>query len=95
MKIARELNLAFEDLLVNGHGVIVIKWINTGNHLVGEDAEGPPVDWLAVAFVKEHFWSEVLRCATECVCARLAVLSETEISQFEVALIIDENIFGF
>ena len=94
MKIARELNLAFEDLLVDGHGVVVVKWIDAGNHLVGEDTEGPPVDRLAVAFVEEDLRGEVLRGATERVCARLAVLCEAEISQFEVALIVDKDILG-
>ena len=35
MKIARELNLAFEDLLIDGHGVIVVEWIDPGNHFIG------------------------------------------------------------
>ena len=94
VKIARELNLAFEDLLVDGHGVVVVKWIDAGDHLVGEDAEGPPVDRLAVAFVEEDLWGEVLRGTTERVCARLAVLCEAEIGQFEVALIVDKDILG-
>lgn len=38
MKIARELNLAFEDLLVDGHGVVVIEWVYAGEHLVRQDA---------------------------------------------------------
>lgn len=55
VKIARELNLAFEDLLVDGHGVVVVEGVNTCKHLVGEDAERPPVNGFAVAFVEEYF----------------------------------------
>ena len=64
MKIAGELNLAFEDLLVDGHRIVVIEWVNAGEHLVREDAERPPVDGLSVALVEEHFGRQVLRCAT-------------------------------
>jgi len=55
VKIARELNLAFEDLLVDCHRVVIIERIDTREHLVREDAECPPVDRLSVAFVEKYF----------------------------------------
>ena len=55
MKIARELNLTLEDLLIDGHGVVVVEGVDTGNHLIGEDAECPPVNGLAMTFVEENF----------------------------------------
>ena len=64
MKIARELNLTLEDLLIDGHRVVVIEGVNAREHLVREDAERPPVDGLSVALVEEHFGRQVLRCAT-------------------------------
>ncbi len=38
MKIARELNLALKDLLIDGHGVVVVEGVDTGDHLIGQDA---------------------------------------------------------
>ena len=55
MKIARELNLALKDLLIDGHGVVVVEGVDTGNHLIGQDAQCPPVNGLAMTFVEEHF----------------------------------------
>ena len=55
MKIAWELNLALKDLLIDGHGVVVVEGVDTGNHLIGQDAQCPPVNGLAMTFVEEHF----------------------------------------
>jgi len=92
VKIAGELNLTLEDLLVNGHRVIIVERVNTGQHLVGEDAERPPVHGLAVALIKEHFGCQVLRSAAERISARLAVLGKSEVCQFEVALLVDQDV---
>lgn len=50
-EIFRELDLALENILVDGHWVVIREWINADKHLVDQDAEAPPVDWLAVAFL--------------------------------------------
>lgn len=49
VKALRELDFALEDLLVDGHGVLVVEGVDAGQHLVDEDAQAPPVDRLAVA----------------------------------------------
>ena len=86
VEVARELDLALQNLLIDGHGVIIIEWVDASDHLVGQDAEGPPVDGLAVAFVEQHLWGEVLGRAAQGVSAGLAVLSEAEIGQTQVTL---------
>ena len=93
MEVTRELDFTLENLLIDSHGIVIVEWIDSGNHLVGQDAESPPIDWLAVAFVEKHLWSEVFGSTAEGVCACLAVLGETEISQSEVAFSIDEDVF--
>ena len=93
MKIARELYLALENLLVNRHGVIVVKRVDSGDHLVREDTEGPPIDGLSVAFIEEHFGGEILGSSAEGVSAGLAVLGEAEVRQLEVAFGVDEDVF--
>jgi hypothetical protein len=92
VKIARELNLALEDLLVYGHGIVVVEGVDSGYHLVGEDTERPPVDGLTVAFVEKHLGRQVLGGAAQSVGARLAVLCEAEVCQFEVPLRVNKNV---
>jgi len=94
MKIARELDLALENLLVDRHGVVVVERVDSCDHLVGENAESPPIDGLAMAFVKENLGGEILGSSTEGVRAGLAVLCEAEVRQLEVALGVDEDVFG-
>ena len=94
IKITREFNLAFQDLLVDCHGIIIVEGIDAGVHLVGENSKSPPVDWLAVALVEKHLRSQVFRSSTESICARLAILCETKICQFQISLFIDQNVFG-
>ena len=57
MKIAGELDLALENLLVNCHGIVVIERVNSGDHLVSENAKCPPVDGFAVTFVEKYLGS--------------------------------------
>jgi hypothetical protein len=89
-----EVDLAFQDLIVDVHGVLVGEGVDTREHLVEEDAECPPVDGLSVAFVEEHFGGEVLGGPTERVGAALADLGEAEVGELEVAGVVDEEVFG-
>lgn len=47
-----------------------------------------------MTFVEKHFGRQILGRSAQCVCARLAVLGETEISQAQIALLVDQNILG-
>lgn len=46
--------------MVDGHGIFVTEGVDAGQHLVEEDAEGPPVDGLAMALVEQDFGRQVL-----------------------------------
>jgi hypothetical protein len=93
VKVTGELYFAAQNLLVDHHGVLVVKGVNAGQHLVGEDAEGPPVDGFAVALVEKHLGREVLRGATKSVGAGLAVFGEAEVGQFQISILINQNVF--
>ncbi len=82
VKITRELDLPLENLLIDGHGVVIVERIYSGDHFVGEDTEGPPVDWLSVALVKEYLRRKIFGRPTESVGTSLAVFCETEIRKF-------------
>ena len=40
-------------------------------HLVDQDAEGPPVHTAGMAIASQHFWRDVLFCANERVCSNI------------------------
>ena len=48
-----------------------------------------------MTFVKQHFRGQILWCAAKRVCARLAILGETEVCQFQITLFIDQNVLRF
>jgi len=52
IEISWELDLALKDLLINGHGVIIIEWVNSCYHFVSQNAERPPIDWFPVTLIK-------------------------------------------
>lgn len=94
VEISRELDFALQDLLVNRHGVVVVEGIDTSNHFISQNSERPPVHRLAVTFVQQDLWSQVFGSATQGVGASLAVLSEAKIGEFEVAFLVNEDVFG-
>ena len=88
----RELYLSLENLLIDGHRIIVIEGVNAGDHFVCQDSQGPPVDRFSVTLIKQNFRREVLWRTAQCVSPCLAVLCEAKVSEFEVALHIDEDV---
>lgn len=89
-----EDDFAFENFLVDGHGVFVVEGVDAGDHFVEEDAEGPPVDGLAVSLVQQDLRREVLRGSAEGVCPAFDDLGEPEIGEFQVAVGADEQVLG-
>mmetsp|Transcript_81445 Transcript_81445/g.230789 ORF Transcript_81445/g.230789 Transcript_81445/m.230789 type:complete len:389 (+) Transcript_81445:44-1210(+) len=92
----REDDLPAQDLLVDAHGVLVAERRLADDHLIDEDAEGPPVDGLAVALVQQHLWCDVLGRSTECVrsCPRLHDLREAEVGEFRVPVWHHQDVLG-
>ena len=86
MEVARELDLALENLLVDGHGVIVVEGVNASEHLVGEDSERPPIDRLGVALVQEDFRCDVLWCTANSVCSLLDLLVDQNVLRLQVTV---------
>ena len=65
-------------------------------HLVEEDAQGPPVDVFSVAYAHDDLGREVLGSAAKRLGlrARLVLLGETKVGEAHVACVIKQNIFG-
>lgn len=64
-KMRRKFILASDDLLVQPHGVHRVERRQTGVEFVDEDAESPPVYWLAVPFAEDYFWCQVFGSAAQ------------------------------
>ena len=85
-----------ENVLVDAHGVFIVEGVDAGVHFVDEHAEGPPVNSLAVALVEDDFGGDVLGRSTDGEGPALGEeLGKAEVSEFEVAVVGDEEVFGF
>lgn len=93
VEVSGELDLPLKDLLVDGHGVLVIEGIDASQHFVCENPKAPPVDGLSVALVHEHLRSQILRSSAEGVRPPVSVFSEAEVGEPEVADVVDEQVF--
>ena len=65
------------------------------NHLVGQDTEGPPIDTKRVPLVTNYFWTHIRKCPAEsrCYFILLQVFCYSEISEADVAILLNEHIF--
>lgn len=52
IEIPGELDLTLKDLLINGHGIIVVERVNSCYHFVSQNAERPPINWLSVSLIQ-------------------------------------------
>jgi hypothetical protein len=88
-----EMKFSLKNILVYHKRVIVSEGIYSGNHLVDEDAQSPPVDGLAVSLVMEDFGSKILGSSTEGEGPVLYDFGETEICKLEVTVRANQYVF--
>ena len=81
--------------MINDHGIIIGKGINSGNHFINDDSQSPPIDGLAMALVLKNLWRQIFWSATKCESPVLDSFSKTEISKLDVTIGGDEHVFGF
>lgn len=94
IEVFGELNLAFQYLLINGHRVVIVEWINSSKHFVSQNTKGPPVNRLSVTLVQQNFWRQVLWSSAQRIGSGFAVFCKTKICKFQIAFLIDQNVFG-
>lgn len=94
VEVLWEPDFALQDVLVNDHGVFVGEGVDACVHFVDEDAQGPPVDSLPVALVKQNFGGQVLGSPAESVSPGFYHLGKAEVSQFQVAVLSNQQVFG-
>lgn len=98
VEVPWKLDFSFQDFLVNGHWVVVVKGVDSGDGLIKENPECPPVDWLSMALVQKNFRGQVLWSPTNTLGSFIVLDSssrEPEIRNSDVSDVVDENIFGF
>lgn len=84
--------LRVDNFLVDVHWIVIHEWSMAGVHLINQDTEGPPVNWLGVAFVEEDFGGDVLGCATDGVGALLDFFGKSIVNKLEIAIICDHDV---
>lgn len=93
VKTLRVLGLGIDDHFVHIHGVVVREGRVARVHFVNQDPEGPPVDGLGVAFVKQNLWRDVLGGSANGVGAFLNHLGKPVVYELQVAVVRNHNIF--
>ena len=79
--------------MVDGHWIVITEGVDADEHFVDEDSEAPPVNRLAVAFLQKNLRSKVLGCSAERVGLAVYELGEAEVSQLQVTLFVDQQVF--
>ena len=86
----RENNPRLSDFQQKQAPLLIVKWSDADEHLVDEDAEGPPIDGKVVALLHDHLGGEVLGRPAE----RLGQvvlrqrLGQTIVDNLQVALLV-------
>ena len=90
-----EMQFSFKDVLVDQKRIVVGKWVNTCYHFIDQHSQGPPIDWLPVTLILQDLGSEVFRSSAEGEGSIFNLLGKSKISQFEISISSNQNIFRF
>ena len=90
-----EDDLSFQNLLIDGHRVLVVEGVDSSDHFVKQNTESPPVDGLSVTLVQQNLRGEVLWGSAQGVGSSFDDLRESEIDQLEVSVGGDHQVFWF
>ena len=94
LALVGEYNARLSNLEQEQAPFFVVKWSDTDEHLVNEDAEGPPVHGEIVPLLHNHLRCQILRRPTERL--RQVVLwqrlRQPVVNDLEVALLVQQNV---
>lgn len=86
------------DLFEEFAPVLGVEWRESMNEFIDERAKAPPVNCLSVAFFLDDLWSQVLWSSANresIVFSYDVVLRQPEISDLDVPLLINQDVFRF
>ena len=89
------MQFSLKNILIDDKRVIVGERVDASNHLVDKDPQSPPINWFSVSLIGENLRSKILRSAAKSESAAISDFSKAEISQFQVSVSSDENVFRF
>jgi hypothetical protein len=46
-----KMKLPLQDVLIDHKRIIISKWVNTSNHFIDQNTQGPPVYWLSMTLI--------------------------------------------
>jgi hypothetical protein len=95
VKVFGESNFPFQDILVDDHWVFISEGVNAHIHLIDKNAQCPPIDTSTMTLVENHLRSKVFRSSTKSICSGFYYFGETEVSQLQVSILSDEQVFRF
>ena len=86
-----------DDVFEEFHAIVPPEWREAAHHLVDEAPQAPPVDLDPVPSLLDDFWSQVFWSAAYGHCCLVVTedLRESKVGQFDVACLVDDDIFGF
>jgi hypothetical protein len=87
-------NFSFEDVPVDAHRILVIEGVDASVHLIDQYSESPPVNSFSVTLIEDDLRGDVFWGSTDGEGSALGQkLGKTEVCEFEVAVIANEQIF--
>lgn len=84
-----------EDLFVELKVILIVEGGVTGKHLKDKDAQGVPIDGLAIPLGLDDFWGEVIRGTTQSPGDVGDMFGEAKVGDLDVTQGVEEDIFGF
>lgn len=94
VEVGGEGDLPLQDVPVDTHGVLVVEGVDSSVHLVDQHSQSPPIHGLSMPLVEDDLGSDVFGGPADGEGPALSQeLGEPEISQFEVAVVADEQVF--
>mmetsp|Transcript_4049 Transcript_4049/g.11425 ORF Transcript_4049/g.11425 Transcript_4049/m.11425 type:complete len:201 (+) Transcript_4049:576-1178(+) len=90
-----EVHSAFQNLLVDAEGILVIEGWVACEHLEDEDAQGPPVHPLPVALGLYDLGRQILWSAAQCPRSVFYHLGEPEVGHLDEAVAVNQQVLWF
>ena len=96
VEVGGEGDFALEDVSVDAHGIFVVEGVDSSVHFIDQNSESPPVDCFSVTLVQNNFRSDVFWSSADGEGSAFGQkLGESEVCEFEVAVVADEKVFWF
>ena len=84
--------LCVDDLSVDVHRIIILKWWVASQHFIEQDADGPPVHCFAVTLVEQNLWSNILRRAANSVGPLCDYFGKPKVNHLKISITANHDV---